>query len=302
MLFKLNFSSALDLLEPSQTETMGSQTGDDIVESVSIDIVGIHLRPTAAKRRIVMHPFRIALQRGGLFIPAILLQEVKFSIAIHIADAHAMGEIAVVFIRGDRMPIPHFRRLLPIHGGIAVGSLGDADELRFSIARDVGEGWRFIIGLHEDKVPRPGRIRPLGILTPFGRPSGKSNEEHILESITVEVVRKREKIIRIGIILSQSTFKARHRNLSQFTKSQLKGGRRRINLMPFPKIRPLPPPRPRDNICLPVIVKISKIRTLAPKLIRQRNPFELPNHQRRTRFSGVKLRDRPTAQSAQWPQ
>src|ERR1035441_4655225 len=88
-----DFSIRANLLKPSQSVAMRIQAADDVVESVAIHVVGIHLRAAAIcfrKFKRMKFPDGIAGQRGRLLPPAILFENVRASVAIHIAHAEAM--------------------------------------------------------------------------------------------------------------------------------------------------------------------------------------------------------------------
>ena len=156
------------LLVPRQAEAVRGERGDHVVEAVAVHVVGVHLRAAAAHRLLVKRPDRIARERGGLFPPAVLLEQVLPAVAVHVAHAHAVREVAVFVVRRNRMERPRLRRVVPVRLGVAVLPLGDADQLRLPVAGEVGERRRFVVGQVEDLVPRP-------VAVPC--PSGFSNHD-----------------------------------------------------------------------------------------------------------------------------
>ena len=143
------------LLVPRQAEPVRGEAGDDVVEAVAVHVVGVHLRAAGAQRLLVKRPDRIARERRGLFPPAVLLQQVGAAVAVHVAHAHAVREVAVFVVRRNRMERPRLRRIAPIRRGVAVLAFGDADQLRLAVAGEVGERRRLVVGLLEDLVPHP---------------------------------------------------------------------------------------------------------------------------------------------------
>ena len=66
-----------DLLIPDQTVTVRSETGDHVVQAVTIHVIDIHLSATVrvrVERELVVIPNRIAGERLRLLPPAVLFQ------------------------------------------------------------------------------------------------------------------------------------------------------------------------------------------------------------------------------------
>ena len=91
-----------DLFIPDQSESVRCETGDDVVHSVAVHIVSVHLRAAVRVRvegKRVELPHRIAGQRFRLFPPAVLFHQVLAAIAIHVAHAHPVRESLVFVVR-----------------------------------------------------------------------------------------------------------------------------------------------------------------------------------------------------------
>ena len=77
---------------------MRGDAGDDIVQAVAVHVAGIHLRAAGAELERMKRPHRIARERLRLFPPAVLFQQVRATVAIHVAHAHAVGEFAILVV------------------------------------------------------------------------------------------------------------------------------------------------------------------------------------------------------------
>ena len=166
VLAELDLRALAHLLIPRQPEAMRAQPRDDVIQPVTIHVVGIHLRTAHAHRLRVKGPHRIAHERRRLFPPTILLQQIHPPIAIDVPHAHAVREILILVVRRDRVKGPRLLRRAPIRRGIAVNPLRDAHQLRLPIPRDVRKRRRLVIRLRENLVPLPMTVLPLRILEP----------------------------------------------------------------------------------------------------------------------------------------
>ena len=101
MFLERNFAILGDLLEPSETIAVRGQRGNDVVFAVAVHVVGKHVGAAVAgrERKGVEFPNGVALDRFWLFPPAIFLEQVHFTVAIHVADAQAMGELVIILVR-----------------------------------------------------------------------------------------------------------------------------------------------------------------------------------------------------------
>src|SRR5581483_11882527 len=150
VLFEADFAIGAHLLIPNDAVAMGIEAGDDVVESIAIDIIGEHLRgPRGSRARRewerMEFPNRIAAKRGGLLPPAIFFQEIHAAVAIDIAQADAMGESTPVAFGRDSVEDPSRGGICPIDRIISEVTMGVADQFWFAVAVDVQPSGRFVI-------------------------------------------------------------------------------------------------------------------------------------------------------------
>src|SRR4030095_5746917 len=98
---------------------MRGQTGDDIVKTVTVDIIGVHLRAARAEIHLVLLPCRIAGERCRLLPPSVLLENVFAAVAVHIAVSIAMIEPMPFSRRGDFVKGPLLGWLVPVGLGVS---------------------------------------------------------------------------------------------------------------------------------------------------------------------------------------
>ena len=102
-------------------------------------------------------------------------------------------------------------------------------------------------------MPCPVTLRALGIHVHVTGCAWEPDSEKIIPPVTIEVINKREKIVRVAIAI-------------------LRLGR--VNLVLRFKLRPRVPVRPRDNIWLAVMRHIAKPRALAVILTGKRQALK----------------------------
>ena len=78
---------------------MRSEARNHIVQPIAIHVIGVHLCPALREGEFVKRPNRITFEGSGLFPPAVLFEDIFFSVPVHIADSHAVSEFAVLVIR-----------------------------------------------------------------------------------------------------------------------------------------------------------------------------------------------------------
>src|SRR5690242_2653594 len=97
---------------------MGFDAGNDIIEPVAIDVVGVHLSATTAKFRRMFDPFGIAFEGLGLLPPATRLKDVLPTVAIHIAVAIAVSKLLPSTFGRNLVERPGLCGVAPVGSGI----------------------------------------------------------------------------------------------------------------------------------------------------------------------------------------
>ena len=91
VLDKTPFTRRLDLLIPSKPILMSREACDDVLVSIPIDVVGVHVRPARAGKwdgeKFPFIPFCL-----GLLVPAVFAQNVRAAIAIDVPSPQAMAK------------------------------------------------------------------------------------------------------------------------------------------------------------------------------------------------------------------
>src|SRR5262245_59618305 len=108
------------------------------------------------------------------------------------------------------MKLPWTLRRAPDRGGIAILTFGDANELGFAVAGQVGKGGRFVIRLIETLVSLPMAFSAFGIFEPRSVLAGKADDQNVVPAILVEVISPGEKIIRVGVLGAERALEAGH--------------------------------------------------------------------------------------------
>src|SRR5262245_13566479 len=90
------------LFEPGETPAMGIERSDNVVATITIDIVSKHLgAPFVPELKLVANPF--SARSSGLFVPAFVQEKVETAIAIQVANPGAVIELLPSALVGDRM-------------------------------------------------------------------------------------------------------------------------------------------------------------------------------------------------------
>src|SRR5260221_1200053 len=106
----------------------------------------------------------------------------------------------------DRMKFPGPIRAFPIRFGIADITARATKNFGFAIPGDVHKSRRFIVHHIEDDMPLPMSLAALWIFVPRRILSWKTVNQDVGPAVAVEIVGKLEKIIGIGVYLSQAAF------------------------------------------------------------------------------------------------
>jgi hypothetical protein len=164
------------------------------------------------------------------FPPPPRFEQIHLPIAIHIADAEAVGEFGDLHVIGDGDEGPFLGRFGPVRGEPAELAAGAAHDLRFAVAGDVGEDGRFVVHHVGDDVHGPGFVVVrAGIQVEPRFLAGEAEDEDVVLLVGVEIVDVGEEVVRVAI-------DAEDLRLVVGVLSKVFKG------------RPFPPKRPRDDV------------------------------------------------------
>src|ERR1043165_2822717 len=157
---------------------------------------------------------------------------------------------------------PLGRRVFPIGRRIAEKAAGVADDLRLDIAGEVCPRRGLVVHRVEYEVTLPASravdTRLAGILEPRGVLAGETNDEQVEPAVAVEIIREREKIIRVLVVHTQSALEALDDDFRAIGILALERLRCRIILVALIELRPLPPIRPGDDIVVAVAIEVGE--------------------------------------------
>src|SRR5258707_1657427 len=102
-----------DLYVPGKTVSVRVYGGNDVVESISVDVVDQYLGCGVGKVEGVLGPHRIVCPRSRLLPPAIFFKYVNMPIAIDVSTADAVGEPLVITLGANGMEFPRRGRIFP---------------------------------------------------------------------------------------------------------------------------------------------------------------------------------------------
>ena len=257
----------LELLIPGEAVAVRRERGDDVVQPVAVHIVGEHLRAARREEGLVELPHRVANERRGLLEPAAATEQVHAPVAVHIADAEAVGEFAPLAVLADGREDPLRCDVLPVGFGVAEVALVVADNLRLPVAIKVRERRRLVVHLVEDLMPRPVLLLALRVEVEKRGRAGQAVGEHVIPAIAVEVVDEREEVVpRVGILAAHRALEAGelHVRAVLLRLGRARGG---VKLMALREGRPFPPVRPGDGVGLPVLVEVAEDGALGPVVL-----------------------------------
>src|SRR6266545_8328890 len=98
------------------------------------------------------------------------------------------------------MPLPRPARIIPARLRVAVGTFRAADNLRFAVTGDVGEGWRFVVRYVQRDMLLPVAFAALRVFIPGGDFAGKTENQDVVPALLIEIVGEREKVDRVGVV------------------------------------------------------------------------------------------------------
>lgn len=200
-------------------------------------------------------PRLAGLQLGGLFPPALGLDDVRAAVAVDVTDAYAVRESLEMLVLGrDRMERPEIVRPLRVPRGIAQLPGYAIDQFRLAVAVYVGPSGRFVAAVVNGKVFLPGPALGTGVLVPKSVFAGESHLEHVQPAITVEIAREREEVVRVAVRIDRFGL---------------------VDFVPHLEVGPLEPPGSGDDVYFAVVVEIAYIRPFAVELVGEDDLLEL---------------------------
>src|SRR4051794_15019520 len=113
----------------------------------------------------------------GLFPPAVLFQQVHAAVVVDVPNAHAVSESLVRALRRDRVKFPLLRRIIFWDLGVSKLPARRADEIRHTVARDVGECRRLVVDHGQHDMALPWARLVMWIVEPPRLFAGEANDD-----------------------------------------------------------------------------------------------------------------------------
>ena len=154
----------LGLLVPGEAEVVGREAGDDVVDAVAVDVVGVHLRAAVGRgeRRFVKLPANRVRLLLRLLEPTRRDEDVLQAVAVDVADAEAVAER----LRGghlrDAVERPRLEALLRLERGEAELAVRGADEFGLRVADEIHELRRLVADRLQHLVLLPRLVEVAG--------------------------------------------------------------------------------------------------------------------------------------------
>ncbi len=188
------------LFPPSQSVAVSIEAGDDIVESVPVDIVGEHISAAWAEGGWGEFPESFLI-RAWVFEPACIHEDILAIVSIDIPDAEGVSESFVGDCIGDAGKSPRIKAVF-CGGCVSEHSGAGADEFGLAIAGDVRESWRFVRDPVEDLVFGPVAVGVESFSWVLVDESGgawEADGEDIVVPVGVKVMDPCEEVVRVGV-------------------------------------------------------------------------------------------------------
>src|SRR5258706_3326431 len=123
-------------------------------------------------------------------------------------------------------------------------------------------------------MPLPMAFAAFGIFIPGSVLAGKTIDQNVRPAVVVEVIDKREKVVRIRVVDAERGFEGGDLLLGAIgflVFERCVGG---IILMAFFEIRPLIPVGAGHDVHFAVVVEVAKVGALAPEFVGQLDFFK----------------------------
>src|SRR5690606_38174195 len=236
---------------------------DYVRQSVRVHVVDVKLRADA-EVGLVFRPDRMAVERGGLFPPAVGLDEIRPLVAVDVAHARPVRVATPLALRGD---LPKGPGLCGIGGcllDVAEMPSGVADDLRSAVAVDVEESRRLVVDGAEDEMPRPVLACRARVLVPRRGLPWQTDHQDVEPAVAVEVAREGKKVVGVLVGDTERALEARNRGDRPVLAPALEERRGGIELVPIGELGARVPERARHDVHLAVTIDVAGCRPLAP--------------------------------------
>src|SRR6266478_3153584 len=220
------------------------------------------------------NPNRVSGQPSRLFPPGVFLKKIDLAIAIHITAPNTMSEPLPISFRCDRVKGPGRSRILPVGGGVTDISAGTAKNVGLAIAIDVRKPRRLVVNNIKNNMLLPMSFAALGVFIPGGLFSRKAVNQNISPAVAIEIIGEHEEAFRIGVVCTQTAFKAGNCFFSAIYLLTFESGIGGGILVPLFEVRPFVPKGTRHNIHFPIVIEITEVSSLGPELIGKLDFFE----------------------------
>src|SRR5690606_12383991 len=108
------------LAVPGQSKAMRSKARNDVVASIAVNVVGVHLRAAwSAECHLVLFPARIPSQRWRLLPPSALFENIEPPVFVEVTRSHPVCEASSGSAIRVRMKGPWLFRGVPVGGRVA---------------------------------------------------------------------------------------------------------------------------------------------------------------------------------------
>ena len=244
----------LDLLVPDQAVLVAVPSGDDVVQTVAVNVVDQHLGRIVSKLERVQGPRLVRLRVGRGFPPAILFEDANTAVAFDVAEADAVREAVVLPLGRDGVEDPRVVRLGRIPGRIAQVFVDVIDQVRTAVAVDIAPHRRLVADVLQGRMLLPMSVLAGRVLVPEALFARERHAEDVRIAVAVEVVDIGEEVLGIAAWL---------RDLDGHV------------LVFLGEVRALEPPWAGHNVHLPVLVEVAVIRAFGVELVGQLKLLEL---------------------------
>lgn len=247
-----------ELFKPGDAEAMSLEGGDDVIFSIAVDVVDEHLRAAGVEVDRVEGPGFGIVEFFGLFVPAVVDEDIEATVAVDVTDAQAVGERSVVAVAGDGVEDPGFVCVGGIGGEVAERAIDGGDQAGGAIFEQVDQEGAFIIKVVVDnRMFDPMRIGVVifRVFVPPGVSGGKADDEDIGGAVVVEVAGVHQE--GVGIFVCGVPMMDGH------------------EFVAFSEVRAFVPVRARGDVGMAVVVEVSERGAFAEEGVGQANFLKL---------------------------
>ncbi len=142
------------LFKPGQPPAVGVLNGDDILVTITVEVVGKHLCPAGlCELRVVKREHVSGFH--WLLPPTVGFEDIGAAIAIDVADTQAMGEATITTLGCHSGEAPRCRGGFRVGRGVPDHTFAHADQLSTSVAGEVAKPGRFPVDGRPGDMPLP---------------------------------------------------------------------------------------------------------------------------------------------------